>query len=187
MIRAILVDDEELPLIPIIEKLKQYEEIEIVKTYTEPTQVLHDLKALSFDVVFVDIEMKKMDGITLSKEILAIHSNVQIVFVTAHSEYAIQAFELNSIDYLLKPVTTKRLNNTIHRLKQHHLLISNQAVNQTDQNQLIVKCFGELVVYDNHHPVSFKTAKVKELFALINVLSFIKWFVNTSNCSSNAS
>ncbi|MBS3680748.1 response regulator [Ornithinibacillus massiliensis] len=165
MIRAILVDDEELSLIPIIEKLKQYEEIEIVKTYTEPTQVLQDLKALSFDVVFVDIEMKKMDGITLSKEILAIHSNVQIVFVTAHSEYAIQAFELNSIDYLLKPVTTKRLDNTIHRLKQHHLLISNQVVNQTHQNQLIVKCFGELVVYYNDHPVSFKTAKVKELFA----------------------
>lgn len=165
LIRAILVDDEEFSLIPIVEKLKQYEEIEIVKTYSEPAQVLHDMKTLSFDVAFLDIVMKKKDGMTLSKEILAIHSNVQIVFVTAHSEYAIQAFEINSIDYLLKPVTTKRLDKTVHRIKQNHLLKSNQNPILTHQNQLVVKCFGELLVYYNDQPVSFKTAKVKELFA----------------------
>lgn len=165
LIQTILVDDEKLSLIPMIEKLKQYNEIDIVKAYSDPNQVLSDMKDIHFNVAFLDIEMKKIDGLTLAKEIHLINPNVQIVFVTAHSEYAIHAFELDSTDYLLKPVTTRRLDKTIHRLKQNLNRIANQPLDSTPTNELIVKTFGELLLYYNDKPVSFKTAKVKELFA----------------------
>ncbi|MFD2043767.1 response regulator [Ornithinibacillus salinisoli] len=165
MIKAILVDDEELSIIPLVKKLQKFKDIDIVKTYSNPKQVV--VEDMNFDVVFLDIEMQEMDGLNLAEEILSKNSNIQIVFVTAHSEYAIQAFEIHSIDYLLKPVTTKRLEKTIKRLKESIAAKEQLQVSPLPESQLSIKCFGELQVYYNKQPLSFKTAKAKELFAFL--------------------
>lgn len=165
--RVIIVDDEELSLLSLEKKLQKFPNIQVVKTYSNQAQVLEDIKKEQIDVAFLDIQMREENGLDLAESILSLQSSIHIVFVTAHSEYAVQAFEINSIDYLLKPVTTMRLQKTIHRLTEQIEKVKAQNVpdNSSSTPRLIIQCFNELQVFYNGRPLHFKTAKVKELFA----------------------
>ncbi|SEM69941.1 Two-component response regulator, SAPR family, consists of REC, wHTH and BTAD domains [Paenisporosarcina quisquiliarum] len=177
MIKTILVDDEDLSLFTLEKKLQEFPNIHIIKTYNSQEHILSDLRTTHVDVAFLDIEMADLNGLDLAEAILSIQPSIQIVFVTAHSEYAIQAFELNSIDYLLKPITTKRLLKTINRLTK----IVEVSRNHEDRTDVIstsvpyIKCFNELQVFRNGQLIHFKTAKVKELFGffLTNINTYI--------------
>mgnify|MGYP001152023563 CR=1 FL=1 len=167
MIRTIILDDEELATIYLEKKLQEFPIIHVVKAYTTFNNVLKDLKKEDIDVIFLDIEMGSLNGLEIAEKILSTFPSIHIVFVTAHSSYAVDAFEINSIDYLLKPITTKRLKVTIDRLTG--ILGNKHSVIEEKVNlePLFIKCFNELRVYQNQRLISFKTKKAKELFAFL--------------------
>jgi two-component system, LytTR family, response regulator AlgR len=82
-------------------------------------QAMSALKLGTFDVVLLDIRMPGMDGITLAQTIAAMAQPPAVVFVTAHSEHAVKAFELEAIDYLTKPVRLERLQQTLQKVERH--------------------------------------------------------------------
>lgn len=166
MVRAILVDDEPIALEVLKYKISSYEGIEIVGSYTDPLGALKEIKRVQPDVVFLDIEMGGgINGLELANVFIKEVSSLEIVFITAYSEYAVDAFEINAIDYLLKPIQENRLNKTIERLRQN--LEESYRVNLLD-NSLGIKSFGGFEVLDHSgNPITWRTQKSKELFAYL--------------------
>lgn len=164
MILAVLVDEEPLALQLLTRKLKEFKDVKVVKSFTNPQALIESMRDLSFNVAFLDITMPRMDGIDLANQLLSNDPTIKIVFVTAYRDYAIEAFELNSIDYILKPLTNERLQVTVERLRR---AISTESRPQPESNQqLEIQCFLEFSVQYKQQPVKWKTAKVKELFAI---------------------
>lgn len=167
MIRAIIVDDEQFALTTLKNKLTQFSNVQVVETYLGSEFNIDNLHNLQVDVIFLDIEMGKQDGLQFADLIHEKFPNIQIVFVTAHDEYAVKAFELESLDYLLKPVTTARMSKTIDRLiERKKQLPSNIDVKKSS---FAINCFNEFQFLKDNLPIPFKTVKVKELLAFFVV------------------
>lgn len=124
MIRAAIIDDEELAIHTLVRLLGELDTFEITGTYTDPVQGLLEIVRTPPDVVFLDIEMPVLNGFEIAKQLSYKELKTKVVFVTAFDEYAVQAFEVNSLDYLLKPVTRERLEKTVQKLRtqESHLL-----------------------------------------------------------------
>ncbi|WP_431028676.1 response regulator [Lysinibacillus sp. LZ02] len=162
--RIILVDDEYLQLMrlrTLLEKMNTHG-IEIVGEYTDSLEVINQIGKLQPDVVFLDIIMPDIDGLALGEKISEIFPNVEIVFITGFDQYAIDAFNLHAIDYLLKPVQKTRLLKTINRLQQ--IIGKNpKSIVQTKTIQLL----GGLRMTSTDGKIQWmkwRTAKAKELF-----------------------
>ena len=116
MLKALIVDDEPLARENIRLLLNEFaNEIEVIAECKNATEALKAVDHYRLDVVFLDIQMPGMSGIKLAEKIK--EYNLQIVFVTAHDEYAVKAFRLSALDYLLKPVELSLLQEVIHKLK----------------------------------------------------------------------
>lgn len=120
MIKAILVDDEKPALAEMEYLLNKENEIKIIGTYTDPISALENIKISKPDIVFMDIEMPIINGLNLAQEIIEMNKDIFIIFISAFSEYAIKAFEVNACDYLLKPVSKSRLSKCIEKIKKVH-------------------------------------------------------------------
>lgn len=115
MIRTLIVDDEPYAREELAELLGSDPDIEILGSATNAIEALGLIQRFKPDVVFLDIQMPKLSGMEL---VAMLDPLPRIVFVTAFDEYAIQAFEENAFDYLLKPVEPARLAKTLSRLRQ---------------------------------------------------------------------
>jgi len=117
MLRAVVVDDEALAREELQALLQETGEVTVVGACSNAIQAIRTLKATRPDVLFLDIQMPKVDGL---KMLSMIDAEVMpcVVFVTAYDEYAIQAFEKNAVDYLLKPVQPERLARALARVKR---------------------------------------------------------------------
>ena len=116
--KAILIDDESLALDFLESQINKVSDITIVHKFVE-FKLSRDAKLLEeIDIVFLDVEMPGMNGIQLAERLLEIKPTLIIVFVTAFHDYAVQAFDLDSLDYLVKPVQLNRLEKTIDRIKK---------------------------------------------------------------------
>lgn len=161
--KVILIDDEKLAIDSLKLVLQRIGQVQIIGTYTNPMEALESLCDGEVEAVFLDNEMGKYNGIQIAKEIKRKHPEIHIVFVTAYKEFAIEAFEIRAVDYLLKPVTETRLRETLARLtensKQEH------GSTQIDHPKLIVNVMGNGKLYDNKGvEAKWRTRKVKELF-----------------------
>lgn len=115
MWKTIIIDDEQLARQRIKRLLAQYDEVDVVAEAENGAEGLELIQLHQPDLIFLDIEMPILNGF----EMLAKLSNPpKVVFTTAYDQYAIKAFEEGSIDYLLKPIETERLDKTIKKLKQ---------------------------------------------------------------------
>lgn len=111
--KAIIIDDERLARQELKNLLAAHKEIEVVAECANAEEAKEKIASISPDVIFLDIQMPGKTGLELLEEISALP---EVVFVTAYDEYAIRAFEINALDYLLKPVQSQRLAETIKKL-----------------------------------------------------------------------
>ena len=163
MIQAILVDDERPALKEMEHCLKEYPEVEVVGMFTDPKAAIERIGAQHPDVVFLDINMPQLLGMDAASQILDLSPNTDIVFVTAYDQYALEAFEVHAIDYLLKPVEKERLDKTIERLKR-----KNVNSPKSPEKKLRIKCFGRfLLEWEGEEPLKWRTEKTRELFAFL--------------------
>ena len=116
-LRVLLVDDEQ----PARERLRQllsaFDEIEIAGEAEDGEQAVERIVELQPDLVFLDIQMPGCSGTEVAASLGS--PRPKIVFCTAYDEYAVDAFELRAVDYLLKPVSRARLSKTLERLREH--------------------------------------------------------------------
>jgi two-component system LytT family response regulator len=108
--RAIIIDDERLARKELKSLLKDYHEIEIVDECASPEEAIKSIEKHNPDLLFLDIQMPEKTGFDLLQEL---DKSPKVVFVTAFDEYAVKAFEVNALDYLMKPVDPERLKETM--------------------------------------------------------------------------
>lgn len=114
---TVIIDDDINAIDYLKLKLSDYNFIHIVATFVDAREALSFLIKFPCDVVFLDIDMPNINGIYIAEQIMGIHPQTKICFVTAYDDFAIKAFELSAIDYILKPYTEERLANCIKRLQ----------------------------------------------------------------------
>ncbi|MFE4710753.1 MULTISPECIES: response regulator [Paenibacillus] len=167
MIQAILVDDERLALMKLEHMLKELGTVNVVATYTDPVEAVKEAGKWNADVIFLDIDMPEMNGLQAA-EIMHEHTpEADIVFVTAYNNYALEAFEVNALDYVLKPVIRDRLLKTISRLEERTQRVTKQVI---PSDTLMVRCFPSLRFERGGVPLNtirWRTNKAQELFALL--------------------
>lgn len=117
-IRALIVDDEPLARRGLVLRLNEYEDVEIVRECSNGYEALDYIAKLEPDLIFLDIEMPGIDGFEVVRRMQA-DSMGLVVFVTAFDQYAINAFEVHAIDYVLKPIVNERLCLAVDRARSH--------------------------------------------------------------------
>jgi two-component SAPR family response regulator len=164
LIRAILIDDERPALNNLERLLKGYNQIEVVGLYTDVTKAFEEIKKKKVNLIFLDIEMPKIKGIEAAKKILVIDSNVQIVFVTAYNDYAVDAFEVEAVDYIMKPIIKRRLDKTIERIMKKSKDIY-KAKDLEEENKIF--CFGSFEIRRGKQVIKWRTSKAEEVIAYL--------------------
>lgn len=162
MINAVIIDDER-PAIKALEyHLKDYPEVNVAAAYINPLEAIENMHQHKPQVVFLDINMPQLQGIDAGSRILDISPDTEIVFVTAYEQYAIDAFELYAMDYILKPIDPLRLKKTLGRLMKI------QSSVKVPESKLIIQTLGKFRIgWDNQQPIKWRTEKTKELFLLM--------------------
>lgn len=138
--KAIIIDDERLARQELKNLLAPYPELQIVGEANNAETAIELIKQEKPDVIFLDIQMPGKNGFDLLEEISGVP---EVVFVTAYDEYAIRAFEVNALDYLLKPVQSSRLAETVKKLLNKDNSEKAESKEQTqalnDNDQVFVK------------------------------------------------
>ncbi len=160
MILIAAVDDE-FHVLERFERITlEFKEITLCGLFETGGQLLDYLKDQPLDAVFLDIEMPDTRGFQLSEQILDLNENIDIIFVTAFDQYAVEAFEYEAMDYILKPLTKERLGKTINRL-----LKTKTKMNQSEKP--FIQCFGEFEVLIGGDVLPWKNSKAKEVLAFL--------------------
>jgi len=115
--KAYILDDEPLAIITLKKRLENHPEIEIIGESTKMGKAINEIPILCPDILFLDIQLSEGTGFDLLNNLLFYG---KIVFVTAYDEYAFRAFEVNALDYLLKPVSQERIDYTINKIKSNN-------------------------------------------------------------------
>ncbi len=116
---ALLVDDEQLAREELGFLLKSFPEIEVLDEAADGPGALERIEALEPDIVFLDVQLPGLNGLEVVRELLARGMKLpHIVFATAYDQYAVEAFEVNAADYLLKPVEKERLERSVERARE---------------------------------------------------------------------
>jgi DNA-binding LytR/AlgR family response regulator len=140
MINAIAIDDEPLALTVIQSLCDKSESVKLQKTFTQPNEALKHLRKFPTDLIFCDIQMPAMTGINLVK---SLQQNTMVIFTTAFSEYAAVSYELNAIDYLLKPINQKRFAQAINKAQEYFDYINKK--NQNKDKSIFIRADFSLV------------------------------------------
>lgn len=127
MIRTMIVDDEPLAVERLQLLCDQVDDVDLVGTANDGVSALRMAEGLHPQLLLVDINMPRMDGIGLAKALAAQGRPPAIIFVTAYDRFAVEAFDLAAVDYLLKPVALDRLKRAIGRLRERISTIGQQA------------------------------------------------------------
>src|SRR5262245_58127871 len=117
-LRAVLVDDEPLARDELSYLLDQIGGVDVVGQAADGLQALDTIERLQPDLVFLDVQMPGLTGFEVARRLMQRPQIAHIVFVTAFDQHAIEAFEVNAVDYLLKPVDTSRLEMALERARK---------------------------------------------------------------------
>lgn len=134
MIKAIAIDDEPLALQVLQEHAAKINFLSIEQSFTNPLEAIEYLRHCQVDVVFLDINMQDISGMELAEMLPA---GIKIIFITAYENYAVKGFELNAIDYLLKPVSFSRFLKACHKVKDQEKIFDEKIIMIKDGSEII--------------------------------------------------
>lgn len=137
-IKTLIVDDEKLARKGLAQLLTKFDEIELTGEAANVDEAVRMIDKLKPDLIFLDIEMPEKSGFDLLEELIDVP---HVIFTTAYNEFAIKAFEVNALDYILKPVTEVRLQESLLRIKR--LMTSDNQTKQVDLNEQVFIRDGE--------------------------------------------
>ncbi|MCK8487058.1 response regulator [Paenibacillus sp. MBLB2552] len=169
--KVVLLDDEKLALNYLEHLLRKIADIEIIEKFIDPQVFFEFILHHEADVAFMDIQLPEINGIELAERILESKPELNIVFCTAYDEYAIKAFELNALDYLMKPVGIERLTVTLQRIQERLRAGAVKAVHFNKisplNSTINMKMFQQAMIEsdENHFTLlRWRTSKAQELF-----------------------
>lgn len=157
--KILLVDDEQLQLIRLEEAVKHVLPDAEIFSYTNPIKAYEESKNKDIEIAFLDIEMPQINGLMLAKSLKDSNPKINIIFVTAYDNYALQAMKLRASGYVTKPANDEKIKAEIDGLRYPIELNSTKPIQ--------VKCFGNFDVFYNHEPIRFTYSKSKEVFAYL--------------------
>ncbi|WP_226035479.1 response regulator [Aquibacillus saliphilus] len=166
--KLLMIDDERMAiehLKTILEKSQQVE-LNDLATFVSPSDALQWAQTEHVDVAFVDIEMPEMNGLVLAEKLKTIQPHLEIIFVTAFQEYALEAFKQYALDYLLKPVRPERMLTTLNRI---YTRVEEKKTLAKSLEMFSIHLLGNLIIQKGNQDIDLKwrSGKVKELFALL--------------------
>lgn len=178
--KVVIIDDEKLAinvLSIMLKKLTQFS-IDIKGTFTNAMDALTLFEQQAIDVVFLDIEMIDVQGIEFAQKLVELYPNLQIIFVTAHSEFAIDAYDLEASAYLLKPVRENRLVRALTKAQQLAELNNQEIASAQQTATMQASVLGSFQLLDRQNEiVKWRTRKTRELFLYL-------WFHRTKPLSN---
>lgn len=158
--RVLAVEDEVTLLKHLTNRIREVlPEAEIIP-FDNAGDTLSVLPQMQMDIAFLDIEIGNMNGVELAKRIKAEYPRCDIVFCTGYGDYAVQAFNLGASDYLMKPITKKKIEHALSLLRQN-------GIPGAAGHGMYIQCFGEFEVFFDGKPVTIFTKRAKELLAFL--------------------
>lgn len=139
MLKVVLIDDERLARSELKRLLQEFPDVEVIGEATNADEGIEKIESLNPDLVFLDIQMPGKTGFDMLAEL---ERAPHVIFVTAYDEYALRAFEVNALDYLMKPVEPKRLADALLKVRQkdeEELLSYNNRGILSEHDQVFVK------------------------------------------------
>ncbi|KQO18663.1 response regulator [Paenibacillus sp. Leaf72] len=169
--KVILIDDEPVMHLIMRKMLAKYAELQVVGAFVN-MHAAGDFLAENTDVelAFVDISVPGDSGLAFASKLDKAGSKTQIVFVTSHKDYAVEAFELSVLDYLVKPVTQERLERTIHRALESRRMVGDSLTASAqiqNVNRVSITALGDFSVRNERGRVKWISSKSAELFAYL--------------------
>ena len=155
----LLVDDEILQLKRLYDSVKKVLPNDDIVYFTNPVEALDSVRDKQIEIAFLDIEMPKINGIMLAKQLKSINPKVNIIFVTAYDNFALEAMRIRASGYVSKPVNEEKVRTEIEGLRYPIELVATKKIQ--------VKCFGNFEVFYNGEPLKFTYSKSKEVFAYL--------------------
>lgn len=166
MYSVMIVEDEVNILNHIYKMASSIGSFSVEGAFSKPEEALEAFRGIMPDVVFLDVEMPRTSGIELSRKMLDQKPDLWIVFLTAYSHYAVNAFEVGAIDYLMKPVMKDDLERVVKRLDKLGRRKQERANPQKEQSTFPVCCFGCFDVRDvRQQLIKWPTKRTEEVFA----------------------
>lgn len=153
----LLIDDEPLLLRSLERAVSEALPDAKIHSFVKAKEGLEYAKTEKVDVAFLDIQMRGMDGLTLAKELVAMHQDTNIVFCTGFVEYALDAYDVYASDYLLKPISPEAVKKAMKQLR--HPVEEGKRVKFC--------CFGNFEVFCDGEPICFRLSRTKELLAYL--------------------
>lgn len=164
--KVVLIDDEYRALNYLEFQLSKIAQVDIIGKFADPLEGQSYTLEHDVDLLFMDIHLPEVNGIELAERLIQCKPHLHIVFVTAYDNYAIKAFELNALDYMLKPVSMNRLLKTLERIPKR--LSEESAPLQSNPNRMMqMRLFQQALLKSDHSPyvpIRWRTTKAQELF-----------------------
>ncbi|TLS48521.1 response regulator [Paenibacillus antri] len=163
--KVVLIDDELLALSYLEHQLQDIADIDVAAKFVDPEKGTAYILDHDVDVAFLDIHLPEVNGVELAERLLERKPKLNVVFCTAYDEYAIKAFELNALDYLMKPVGKERLAVTLQRIQERLGGDADSGASATAP--LRMKLFQQVLIEADGKPLApirWRTAKAQELF-----------------------
>jgi Response regulator of the LytR/AlgR family len=135
-INCVIIDDEKFAIDSLVNYCNQIELIHVVKTFTDPYKALHYLESNTPDLVFLDIQMPEISGIQIANDL---KDRILFVFTTAYTQFAINGFNLNAVDYLLKPISFERFTEAVEKVKAKYSAPSLTTLLNPEYSHITVK------------------------------------------------
>ncbi len=157
--KIMAVDDEVLALEDFEDTCREAGITDEIVKFNNPLDALSYAAVNKVDIAFLDIEMPVIKGIDLARRIKALNRNVRIIFATGYGEYALEAFKVDAVDYVMKPYDV----SSIKKAYDKALLVKDAEA----ENHIFIKTFGYFDVFVDGKSVAFTSAKSKELLALL--------------------
>jgi len=149
MLKVLIVDDNEIEREFLRFLLEEIQDIKIIGEAENGLEALELISTFDPDIIFLDIKMPEIDGIKVVKHIIANRLKTFIVFVTVERKFALEAFELDTVDYLLKPFDKSRLIKTIMRIKNRLASETKELQKKLNSNsKLFIRFEGEIFAID---------------------------------------